>query len=180
MSRSGAGGVGRLVSDASDSSQHVLLESPLIAAFDVLSAEGELLAAGADGVHRLDYRFADDVDRGELLGHERLLEDYYAYRLTRSRFRPVIYAEMESSLALLVPLFWLLMPLMQFCLEAADKTRITRTDSEVSPIRIGRALRLAGGAGIAIIEFLYIAVGLGDHVVKATARAPGPAARATR
>ena len=84
----GADGVGRLVSTASDSSQRVLLESPLIAAFDVLSAEGELLAAGADGVHRLDYRFDDDVDRGELLGHERLLEDYYAYRLTRSRLEP--------------------------------------------------------------------------------------------
>ncbi len=94
----GASGIGRLQAVTSDHSQLIALDSPLIEAWDILSAEGELLAAGSEGVHRLDY----DLSSDELIEHQRLLADHYGYRLTPSRFRSVIYAQMESGLSLLL------------------------------------------------------------------------------
>lgn len=91
------GGLVQLVAEGSDSAHQVSLDSPLIEAWDVHADKGQLLAAGSEGVHRLDYDFSN----GELRSHQRLLSDHYAYRLTPSRYHPVIYAEMETGLSLL-------------------------------------------------------------------------------
>lgn len=91
------GGVGQLETTGTDASEQAALESPLIDGWGISSLDGTLLAAGSEGVHRLEY----DLDSGALLHHERLVADHYGYRLTRSRFRPVVYAEMESGLVVL-------------------------------------------------------------------------------
>ncbi len=91
-------GVVKLEPAGTDASRVVALDSPMIEAWDVLSADGELLAAGSEGVQRLGY----DLATNELLDAELLIADHYAYRLTRSSDRPVVYAELESGLGLLV------------------------------------------------------------------------------
>ena len=92
------GGLVRLETAGTDTARAERLDSPMIEAWDVISAEGQLLAAGSEGVHRL----AHDPETGELLDHERLLTDHYGYRLTPSRLQPVVYAELERGLGLLV------------------------------------------------------------------------------
>ncbi|MBL39519.1 MAG: hypothetical protein CMP07_14040 [Xanthomonadales bacterium] len=93
-----SGGLVRLDAAATDTSRTTALDSPMIEAWDVLSVDGEFYAAGSEGVHRLVH----DSETGALIESERVLADHYGYRLTRSRFRPVIYAEMESGLSVLV------------------------------------------------------------------------------
>ncbi len=91
-------GLVRLDKENTDTARAVPLASTMIEAWDVISADGQLLAAGSEGVHRL----AHDPDTGELVENELLLADHYGYRLTPSRFRSVIYAELENGLGLLV------------------------------------------------------------------------------
>ena len=91
-------GVGLLEAEATDTSQLTTLPTDVIDAWDVLSAEGELLVAGFSGVHRMRF----DAEQRALIDRQQLLDDTYAYRLTRSRFREVIYAETERGLSLLV------------------------------------------------------------------------------
>ena len=91
-------GLVRLDAAGTDAARAVPLESSMIEAWDVLSTDGELFAAGSEGIHRLSYEPAT----GALLNAELVLVDHYGYRLTPSHHRPVIYAEIESGLGLLV------------------------------------------------------------------------------
>ena len=98
-----AAGVLRLASAGSDVGRATPLDTaaldfPLTETWDVLSVDGQLLWAGYRGVRRL---VVDDGARA-IVDQERLLNDHYAYRLTASRLRPAIYAELESGLGLLV------------------------------------------------------------------------------
>lgn len=92
------GGIARLEAAGTAAARTVQLESPLIEGWDVQSIDGQLFVAGSEGVHRLVH----DPETDALLESERVLADHYAYRLTRSRLRPAVYAEMETGLALLV------------------------------------------------------------------------------
>jgi len=96
-------GVLRLEATASDrggatSLDASALELPLTSTWDLRSIDGQLLWAGYRGVRRLDL----DPDATRIVKQERLLNDHYAYRLTASRLRPVVYVELESGLGLLV------------------------------------------------------------------------------
>jgi len=96
-------GVLRLEASASDIGRAVPLDSsalefPLTSTWDLLSVDDQLLWAGYRGVRRLDV----DGDVSTIVGQQRLLNDHYAYRLTASRLRPVVYAELESGLGLLL------------------------------------------------------------------------------
>jgi len=95
-------GVLRLEAAASDrgrarSLDASALDFPLTSTWDLRSIEDQLLWAGYRGVRRLDL----DPDGTRIVGQERLLNDHYAYRLTPSRLRAVVYAELESGLGLL-------------------------------------------------------------------------------
>lgn len=93
----GGNGLGVLRKDGSDASSLQGIDVPFLQVFDVLPVEGGLLIAASDGVHF----GSPDLDALSLSKYERLLSDPYAYELTPSRLRPVVYAELDSGLGLL-------------------------------------------------------------------------------
>ncbi len=94
----GSRGVGVLREDGSDGSRLQSLDAPVLEAFGLLDDGDAVLVSGSEGVHRMVF----DLAGGQTLESERLIADTYGYKLIASRHRPVVYAELESGLGVLV------------------------------------------------------------------------------
>jgi len=94
----GSHGVGTLKGNGSDGAELLSMNAPLLEAFGILDDGDAVLVSGSEGVHRMLF----DLDAGETTESERLVADTYGYGLTRSRHYPVIYAELESGMGLLI------------------------------------------------------------------------------
>jgi len=94
----GSHGVGALRDDGSDGSRLQSLNAPILEAFGLLDDGDAVLVSGSEGVHRMVF----DLEGVQTLESERLIADTYGYKLLESRRRPVVYAELESGLGLLV------------------------------------------------------------------------------
>jgi signal transduction histidine kinase/DNA-binding response OmpR family regulator/ligand-binding sensor domain-containing protein len=94
----GAHGVGVLRADGSDGSRLLNLDAPMLEAFGLLDDANGVLVSGSEGVHRMVF----DLDAGATISSDRLIRDTYGYKLKASRFRDVVFAELESGLGLLI------------------------------------------------------------------------------
>ncbi len=94
----GRGGLSVLTADGHDASHLQTIEAPILEVFEILDDGDGVLVTSIDGVHRI----VPDLENLTVIEHERLLSDTYAYRLSRSRLRDAVYAELESGLGVLL------------------------------------------------------------------------------
>jgi signal transduction histidine kinase/DNA-binding response OmpR family regulator len=94
----GRGGLSVLTADGHDASRLQTIDAPILEVFEILDDGDGVLVTSIDGVHRI----VPDLENLTVIEHERLLSDSYAYRMSRSRLRDAVYAELENGLGVLL------------------------------------------------------------------------------